>query len=30
MLNASTARIVGERAVEGVELADGTLIEAEA
>ena len=30
MLNASTARIVGERAVEGVELADGTLIEADA
>src|ERR1700759_1636962 len=30
MLNASTARIVGERAVEGVELADGTLIDADA
>ena len=30
MLNASTARIVGERSVEGVELADGTLIEADA
>src|ERR1700729_2505829 len=30
MLNASTARIVGERTVEGVELADGTLIDAEA
>src|ERR1700758_3984674 len=30
MLNASTARIVGERAVEGVELADGTMIDAEA
>jgi nitrite reductase (NADH) large subunit len=30
MLNANTARIVGERAVEGVELADGTLIEADA
>jgi nitrite reductase (NADH) large subunit len=30
MLNASTARIVGEGAVGGVELADGTLIEAEA
>jgi nitrite reductase (NADH) large subunit len=30
MLNASTARIVGERAVEGVELADGTTIDANA
>jgi nitrite reductase (NADH) large subunit len=30
MLNASTARIVGERSVEGVELADGTRIGAEA
>jgi nitrite reductase (NADH) large subunit len=30
MLNASTARIVGETYVEGVELADGTQIEAEA
>src|ERR1700754_3436847 len=30
MLNADTARIVGEGAVEGVELADGTLIEADA
>jgi nitrite reductase (NADH) large subunit len=30
MLNASTARIVGETCVEGVELADGTQIEAEA
>src|ERR1700759_5215749 len=30
LLNANTARILGERAVEGVELADGTLIDAEA
>jgi nitrite reductase (NADH) large subunit len=30
LLNASTARIVGERRVEGVELADGRLIEADA
>jgi nitrite reductase (NADH) large subunit len=30
MLNASTARIVGESAVEGVELADGTRIDADA
>src|SRR5581483_5512003 len=30
MLNASTARIVGKRAVEGVELADGTMIDADA
>src|ERR1700742_2095039 len=30
MLNASTARIAGERSVEGVELADGPFIEAEA
>src|SRR5215475_10728752 len=30
MLNASTARIVGERVVEGVELADGRLIDADA
>src|ERR1700759_2750088 len=30
MLSASTARIIGETSVEGVELADGTLIEAEA
>jgi nitrite reductase (NADH) large subunit len=30
MLNASTARIVGETSVEGVELTDGTLIDADA
>ena len=30
MLNANTARIVGETAVEGVELTDGTLIHADA
>jgi len=30
LLNASTARILGERRVEGVELADGRLIEADA
>jgi nitrite reductase (NADH) large subunit len=30
MLNASTTRIIGERSVEGVELADGTLIDADA